>query len=123
MSRLSIKLGYWSAVLSAIVTIGYGIGVGILVIFFPMPSWTNLSDFMAAVQPASLVAFTLAQVMLFLLAPLSVILFCSFHDYAPDDKKVLTRVGLCAMIATMVLGNQMYFLHFNSMRMVFSKGL
>jgi hypothetical protein len=122
MSRVSIRLGYWSAVLSVILTVGWGIGLVMILIVFPIPSWTNLSDFMATARPASLVAATLTQVAAFLLGPLSVILLCSLHDYAPSDKKILTRIGLCCITATMVLGSQMYFVHFNVMRVIFSKG-
>ncbi|MGB2679366.1 MAG: hypothetical protein WAN12_19965 [Candidatus Acidiferrum sp.] len=122
MSRLSIKLGYWSAVLSVILTILWGIGLAMVIVVFPLPSWTTLAGFVAAVKPASLVAATLSQVAAYLLGPLSLILLCSLHDYAPQDKKILTRVGLCCMIATMALGNQMYFVHFNAMRLIHSKG-
>jgi hypothetical protein len=123
MSRLSIKLGYWASVLNIILTVGYGIGVGISFTFFPLPSWTNLADFVAAVRPASLTVFALAQVMAFFLAPLNLILLCSLYDYASDDKKILARIGLCGGIATMVLGTQLYFVHFNSMRVIFTKGM
>jgi len=122
MSRLSVKLGYWSAVLSAILTVGWGIGLAIVMAVFPIPSWTNLADFVAAARPASLVAATLAQVVAFLLGPLSLILLCSLHDYAPGEMKILTRIGLCCIIATTVLGSQMYFVHFNVMRLIVSKG-
>ena len=116
MSRISIKLGYWSAVLLSTVFIGYGIGVVSMILFFPLPPWTTLADFVAAAQPVSLVVYTLIQVAAFLSMPLAVILFCSFHDYAPDDKRVLTRIALCAMVAALVLGTQMYFVHFIAAR-------
>jgi hypothetical protein len=122
MSRLSMELGYWSAVLSAILTVGWGIGVAVAMAVFPIPPWTNLADFVAAARHASLVAATLTQVAAFLLGPLSLILLCSLHDYAPSDKKILTRLGLCCIVATMVLGSQMYFVHFNVMRLIASKG-
>ena len=77
---------------------------------------------MAAVRPVSLVSVTLTQVAVFLLGPLNLILLCSLHDYAPGDKKILSRIGLCCIIATMALGNQMYFVHFNVMRLIASKG-
>jgi len=122
MSRLSIKLGYWSAVLSAILTVGWGIGLAFVMAIFPIPPWTNLAGFVAAARHATLVASTLTQIAAFLLGPLSLILLCSLHDYAPGDKKILTRLGLCCIIATMVLGSQMYFVHFNVMRVIASKG-
>jgi hypothetical protein len=121
MSRLSIKLGYWAAILSAILTVGWGIGLVMAMVVFPIPAWTNLADFVAAVRPASLVAVTLTQVVAFLLGPLSLILLCSLHDYAPNDKKVLTRVGLGCIITTMALGSQMYFVHFNVMRLIITR--
>jgi hypothetical protein len=123
MSRSSIRLGYWSAVLFSIVFIGYGIGVVSMLCFFSLPPWTTLADFVAAAQPASLVVYTLIQLAAFLSMPLAVILFCSFHSYAPDDKKILTRIALCAISAAMVLGNQMYFVHFCAARQSISKGI
>ena len=122
MSQLSIKLGYWSAVLSVILNIAWGIGLILAIAVFPLPSWTTLAGFVAAVKHSSLMAATLSQVSAYLLGPLSLILLCSLHDYAPNDRKILTRIGLCCMIATMVLGDQMYFVHFNAMRLVHSKG-
>jgi len=123
MSRLSIRLGYWSAVLFAIVFIGYGVGVVSMILFFPLPPWTTLADFVAAVHPASLVIYTLIQLAAFLSMPLAAILFCTFHDYAPSDKKILTSIALCAIIAAMVLGNQMYSVHFNAARQSISQGV
>jgi glycopeptide antibiotics resistance protein len=69
MSRLSIKLGYWSSVLLAIVFIFYIIEVVSMTLFFPPPSWTTLADFMAAIQPVSLVVYTLIQLTAFLSMP------------------------------------------------------
>jgi len=103
VSQLAIKLGYWSAVMSAILTVGWGIGLTMVMIFFPLPAWTNLAGFVAAVRPASLNGATLGQVAAFLLVPLSVILLCSLHDYAPGDKKILARIGLCCIITSMAL--------------------
>ena len=123
MSQLSIRLGYWSSVLFAIVFVAYGVGVVSMIFFFPQPPWTTLADFLATAQPASLLYYTLIQMAAFLSMPLAVILFCSLHDYAPDDKKILTRVALCALIAAMVLGDQMYFVHFNAARQSISEGI
>lgn len=123
MSQLSIKLGYWSSVLFTIVFVAYGVGVVSMIFFFPLPPWTTLADFIATAQPASLVVYAIIQMAAFLSMPLAVILFCSFHDYAPDDKKILTRVALCALIASMVLGDQMYFVHFSAARQSISEGI
>ncbi len=116
MNCLSIKLGYWAAILSIILGVGYGIGLIMLMAFFPTPPWTNIAAFVAALQPASIAALTLCQATMFLSAPLNTILFCSIHDYAPPERKILTRIGLCMIVATMVLGSQMYFVQFSAVR-------
>jgi hypothetical protein len=123
MTRLSIKLGYWSSVLLAIVFTVYIIEVVSMTLFFPLPPWTTLADFMAAIHPVSLVIYTLIQLAAFLSMPLAVILFCSLHNYAPDDKKILTRIALCAIVAAMVLGNQLYTVHFSAVRQSISEGI
>jgi hypothetical protein len=123
MSRISIKLGYWSAALFAAVFIVYNIGVLSMFCFFPLPPWTTLADFLAAAQPASLAVYAFIQVAAFLSMPLAVILFCSFLDYAPDDKKILARIALCMMVAATVLGTQMYFVHFRAARQSISEGI
>ena len=120
MNRLSAKLGYWSAISTLILSMCYGIGV-VLSIIFPIPAWTNLADFIDKVQPVSLVVYTFIQITGFFLGPIELILICGFHEYASNDKKILTRIGLCCMIATMVLGNQLYFTQFNAMRLIISK--
>jgi hypothetical protein len=71
---------------------------------------------MAAIHPVSLIVYTLVQLAAFLSMPLAVILFCGLHSYASDDKKILSRIALCAMVAAMVLGSQMYTVHFSAMR-------
>jgi hypothetical protein len=125
MARSSIILGYWSAVLSLVFTLGYAAGV-VLSAVFPIPSipphWTSLADFVAQATPVSLVVFTFAQTMAFLAAPAIVALLACLHERAPGDKKVFSRMALCCGIATMVLGCQMYFVHFKSMSLVYGKG-
>jgi hypothetical protein len=121
MGYLSIKLGYWSSVSIIILSILYGIGFPLAMFIFPIPHWTNLAAFTAAAKPVSLMVFGLCQAMAFLIAPAQIIQFCSLHEYAPDDKKILTKLGLCFMTAVMILGNQMYFLHFNTIRLIIAK--
>lgn len=121
MGHLSIRLGYWSSVSIIILSILYGIAFPLVMFVFPTPHWTNLAAFVAAAQPVSLMVFGLCQVMAFLIGPAQIVQLCSLHEYAPDDKKILTKLGLCFMTAVMILGNQMYFLHFNTIRLIIAK--
>jgi hypothetical protein len=123
MSKFSATLGYWSAIALAAVDAAYGIALVTAAVFFPIPAWTNAADFMNAVQPAGLIAATLCQAAGFLLGPINLIVFCCLHEYAPADRKVLTRIGICAISAMMILGYQMYFMHFRTVQLMVSKGM
>jgi hypothetical protein len=78
---------------------------------------------MATAHPTSLVVYALIQMTAFLSIQLAVILFCNFHDYAPDNKKILTRFALCVLIAAMLLSSQMYFVHFSAVQQSVSEGI
>lgn len=112
MNLLTARLGYWSAVLSFLLNIVYTAGIG-LVISSPLPQWVNLNDFLAKADPNALIGYTISQISSFILAPLCVVLFSCLHEYAPESKKVLTRIGFGAILGTTILGNQMYFIHFS----------
>ncbi len=120
MTQSSVKLGYWSAVLSLVLAVAWVVAAAIVGSSMPVRPWTNLNDFLRAAPPVFVIGFTFIQAMAFLLAPSWMVMLCCLHDWAPGDDKAFTRVALCCMVATVVLGSQMYFVHFNSMRLIFS---
>jgi len=122
MNRLSVKLGYWSAViLTVILTAGYIFGFAFTLLFVEIPQWTNLSDFVAAIQPAFLLYPTIAQVAAFLALPLLLIILFCLHEHVSGDKKILTGIGLCFAAMMAVLGCMYYFVHFNGVRLINAK--
>ena len=119
MNRLSVKLGYWSAIILTVILIaGYIFGSAFTLLFVEIPQWTNIIDFVAAIQPAFLVYPTIAQVAAFLGLPLLLIIFFCLHEYVSGDKKILTRIGLCFAAMMVVSGCVYYFVHFNGVRLI-----
>jgi hypothetical protein len=126
MHSLSIRLGFWSALVVLVLALAYlGAAVtGVAVATsFPPFVWTDLPGFLASTNRAVLVCFTFNQVVMFLISPAYLVLLCSLQDYAPAEKKVLTRIALYFWTAPMILANTLYFLHFHSLRLIFWKGI
>jgi hypothetical protein len=122
MKQMTIRVGIWSSVLALVFSLGY-LASAILMALRPPPVWTNLKDFVEGASPISLAAFSAIQLNEFLIGPVYVALFCCLHEYAAEEKKVLTRLGLCFMVALMILGDQLVYVHFGVMRLIFSKGI
>ncbi|MFC1861022.1 hypothetical protein ACFLYL_01915 [Chloroflexota bacterium] len=78
MSRLSVKLGLWAAILIAIAFIVYTISFSS--ILFRIPTWTSLPDFIASTSGTWLPLYTSCQFLAFLTPPLFVLLVSSVHD-------------------------------------------
>jgi hypothetical protein len=122
MKPTTVKIGYWSSILALVFSLGY-LASAILMALRPPPVWTNLTAFVQGSSFISLAAFSSIQLNEFLIAPVYVALFCCFHEYAAEEKKILTRLGLCFMVALMILGDQLVYVHFGVMRLIFSKGI
>jgi hypothetical protein len=116
MSPLSIKLGYWSALLIAIVFIVYTIVYVAILIVFPIPHWNGISSYAASINDAWFIPFTTCQFLAFLTAPLFIILVNSIHDYAGNDKKVLAKLSIWFAIIFAVLSSIHYFIQFSAVR-------
>ena len=122
MNTLSLKLGYWAAVLSIVTGIGYGVGLIVVFAIFPSPPWTTLAEYAASISSANLTAGSLSQFMGFLSIPLNVILFCSIHDLAQGDRRTLTRIALSFVLCYASLGGITYFLQFTTVRVNIAQG-
>lgn len=122
MKRATIRVGYWSSVLALIFSLGY-FASAILMALRPPPVWSTLAAFVDGASFTSLIAFSSIQLNEFLIAPVYVALFCALHEYAADEKKILTRLGICFMVALMILGDQLVYVHFGQMRLIFTKGI
>ena len=117
MSRLSIKLGFWAAVLIAIAFIVYTISFSAILLFFRIPIWTSLPDFIASTSGTWFPLFTSCQFLAFLTPPLFVLLVNSVHDNTSDEKRTLTRASLCFSLIFATLSSIHYFVQFTVVRL------
>lgn len=97
-ARITIcKIGLWSAVLTSICGVGYGMAV-IAVMVSSLTSqsasavqgWTGVDAFLAAFTPVQM----LPVIPSLFLAPAFTALMVSIHSYAAEDKKIWSRLGL-----------------------------
>ena len=91
------RIGLWSAVLTSICGVGYGIAV--ITVFVaalsiqstsPSSGWTGIEDYLAVFQPVSMLPLFPSL----LLAPAFTALMVSIHSYAAEDKKIWSLLGL-----------------------------
>lgn len=84
------RLGFWSAALTAAWTVWF---IGAFVAYLPyLPAeWTGIESFAASFESAPYVAWVLPCLLLALTFP---VLMSSIHSYAPDDKRIWSRLGL-----------------------------
>lgn len=94
MNRLSINLGFWSALLSAATFIIFTICFVAILLVNPLFIWTDFADYVAYNNANNQFFKHLAQFMMLLFGLLYVVLLNSIHDYAQDEKKTLSRISL-----------------------------
>lgn len=91
------KIGLWSAVLTTIFSVSYGIAVitfFVSILSTQLPSqpqgWTGIDAFLATFQPIQM----LPVIPSLFLAPAFTALMVSIDAYAAEDKKIWSRLGL-----------------------------
>jgi hypothetical protein len=91
------KIGWWSAVLTSMCGVGYGMAViAVLVSSLtiqsssPAQGWSGMDAFLAAFQPIQM----LPVIPSLLLAPAFTAMMVSIHAYAAEDKKIWSQLGL-----------------------------
>jgi len=93
------QLGFWSAVLATVFSIGYGLAVIGMIIASAStatatPGWQGVEAYIASFQPIQM----LPLIPSLLLAPTFVVLMVCVHSYAPNAKKIWSQVGLAFAI-------------------------
>ncbi len=104
------QMGFWSAVLATVFSIGYGLAVIVMIIASAStsttaaaPGWQGMEAYLASFQSIQM----LPLIPSLLLAPTFVVLMVCVHSYAPNAKKLWSQVGLAFAIvyATMACIN------------------
>lgn len=116
MNPLSIKIGFWAALLSALTFVVFTICFVAIALVSPLFTWTNLADYAAYTQANPQFYKALAQLMMLLFGPLFVLLLSAVHDYAPAGQKILSRSSLALGTIFAALASSGYFIQLSIVR-------
>lgn len=122
MSELSLKLGFWSAFLSAATFVVFSICFVAILITSPLFVWSGLADYVAYVNENSQFFQHLARLAMLLFGPLFVVLLNCIHEVTPDERKILSRVSLCFGLAFAALTGINYFVQLSVVRQNIAAG-
>jgi len=122
LSRVSIRLGFWSACLIAALFVVFTICFVALALTPPLFTWTTLADYVAFASQHTQLYQNVARFTMLMFGPAFVVLLNSIHDYAPEDKRVLTRISLCFGLGFAVLSGLHYFVQLSAVRLSLVKG-
>ena len=109
-TRSVCQLGFWSAVLATLSSIGYGITLIVTMISMSAtatdtsPGWRGIASFVASFQPIQM----LSLIPSLLLAPTFVVLMVSLHYYASPDKKIWSHLGIAFALIYAVMASINY---------------
>lgn len=116
MNHLSLKLGFWSALLGALMFVVFTVCFVAIALTQPILVWTNMADYVAAVQETNQLFKVVAQLTMLLFGPLFVVLLGSIHDVAAAEKRALTRVALGFGLVFAALSGTHYFMQLSTVR-------
>ena len=83
MNRFACKLGFWSAVIVAVLVVLIDVATILSAILFPMTTITNIEDYARSFTSLQMLPYMPSL----MLAPMFVILKTAIHHIAPEDKK------------------------------------
>ena len=96
MPKSLSRIGFWSAALATLCSIGYGI-TAIIVLISSFKSstesssgWNGIESFVASFQPVGM----LPLIPSLFLVPAFIVLMVSLHYYAAPDKKIWSHIGI-----------------------------
>lgn len=117
LTRLTTRLGFWSALLAAATFILFTICFVAVFLNPPLFVWTDFAAYAASARQNQSIFKSLAQLSMLLFAPLYVIVINSVHEVAPRDRQVLTRLGLTFGLLFAVLISGFYFVQLSAVRL------
>ena len=122
MSHLAIRLGFWSALLSAATFVVFTVCFVAILITSPLYTWTNVQDYVSYVNHYGQFFQELARLMMLLFAPLFVVLLQSIHEYAAAERKLLSRIAIGFGVAFAALISINYFVQISAVRLAVNAG-
>ncbi|MGZ4894704.1 MAG: hypothetical protein ACXV5N_12220 [Halobacteriota archaeon] len=105
MDEFVCKLGFWSAVIIALLVVLIDIGMIWSAVLFPMTAIPSIEAYQQSFMSWQMLPLLPALV----LPPMFVIFMLCIHEYAPSDRKILGKVGSAlAIVSATILGIHYY---------------
>lgn len=117
MNHLSLKLGFWSALLSALSFVLFTVCFVAILIVNPLFLWTNFADYVAYTAVTSQIFQRIAQFAMLLFGTLFVLLLHSIYEYAGDAQKPLARAAVTFGAIFAALTGAHYFVQLTTVRL------
>lgn len=122
MNQLSVKLGFWSSLASAVAFLLFTVCFVAIALVNPLFVWTNLADYVAYTEKYNQVWKFIAQAAMLFFGPLYVVMLSSIYDLTEAYKKPLARIGLAFGVIFAALISLHYFVQLSAVRINLSKG-
>jgi hypothetical protein len=122
MHTLSLKIGFWAALLSALTYVLYAVCFVAILVVNPLFVWSDLAAYAATAAETNQFFKHLAEFGMLLYAPLFVLLLNSIHELAPAPKKVLARASILFGLGFAILSSTAYFLQLSTVRLAVDRG-
>jgi hypothetical protein len=117
-TRSVCQLGFWSAVLATLSSIGYGIAVIVVMISsltaaaHTAPGWQGIEAFVASFQSIQMLPLIPSLV----LAPAFMVLMVSIHYYAAQEKRIWSHLGIAFTLVYAVMASVNYIVQLTAVR-------
>jgi hypothetical protein len=122
MKSLSIKLGYWAAMICIATFVIWTVCFVAIFKVNPIFQWTNLADYVRYAENYNQGFKYLAQSAMLLFAPAFLIILHSINEYAPEDKKILSKISISFGTIFAACISIHYFIQISSVRLSIVKG-
>ena len=119
MNTISLKLGYWSALISALTFVIWIISFTGIALTSPLYTWDGLSGYVDFVSSNSQFFQYLAKSFLVIFSVSFIILMISIGELIAPERKVLAKVGIVFGIMFSLLSAMHYFGQISSVRWAF----
>jgi hypothetical protein len=105
LDSASLKIGYWSAGIAALLVILIDAGMIVSTIHFPLTNITDIESYAASFSTWQMLPFIPSLI----LAPIFVILLLSIHQYASQGRKIFSQIAVIfGAVCAAILGIQYY---------------
>lgn len=116
-NSLAVRLGFWSATLSAVTFVVFTAAFIAIPLSGPLYVWDNLAGYLDYVRGGHTFWQDLARWMMLLFGPLVVILFAVLHELAEGERRLLAHIALAFAAIFAALTGINYFIQLSAVRL------